>query len=134
MKNILFIVLLFFLNNSHSGFFDSKLSLYNCDSDLDSYSCNTNCKKQVSGQIQYQIEHKVNVNKNLVMWSLYYDSKKSGDGVYENCKVIDEKNWICHDDSSLHLFHYQMINGTYSTKSVTKNKDKKDDIFYSCGK
>jgi len=73
------------------------LTQYKCDSEKDAMECNSKCRINKFEDYHSQISFDVNVEKNLVMWTQYDKNKKYSNGIKENCKVINLKNWICED-------------------------------------
>jgi hypothetical protein len=95
MKKIFSI--LFILLFSTSVF--AKQKLYTCKNKFDVYSCTGSCKKDNNVEIEFKIDK----TKNLVFSSMFLENKFVGDTSLENCKVIDDKNWICEDTSVYNL-------------------------------
>ena len=87
-------IVLFLINPSYAI---EILTQYKCDSEKNAMECNSKCQIQKFEDYHSQISFDVNVEKNLVMWTLYNKNKKYSNGIKENCKVINSKNWICED-------------------------------------
>lgn len=75
--------------------FGSKLQVYECKTRYEANTCSSGCKAIED----VQIEFKVNVEKSLVTRIDYENGKQSGSVSFENCKVIDVKNWSCEQES-----------------------------------
>ena len=73
------------------------LTQYSCDSEKDAIECNSKCQIIKSEDHHSQISFEINVEKNFVMWTSYNKNKKINNGIHDNCKVINSKNWICED-------------------------------------
>ena len=117
MKIIIYTVITFLISNSYAGIFNKRLGNYWCKNEQDAMSCNQNCKRlKILSKIDYESEFKVNVVNGIVMWSGFNLNENIGNGILENCKVIDEQNWIC--ESSLEILNIKQIkimkNGIYS--------------------
>lgn len=94
-------------------------------------SCNQNCKREkIAPQIDNESEFKVNVTKGIVMWSSFRKNENYANGIFENCKVVDEQNWIC--EFSLDILNTKqkriMKNGIYTAI------DKGSPSSFSCAK
>lgn len=86
--------ILFILLFSTSVF--AKQKIYDeCKNKFDTYSCSGSCKKNND----LELEFKIDKTKNLVFRSVFFENKFLGDTSLENCKVIDDKNWICESTS-----------------------------------
>jgi hypothetical protein len=64
--------------------------MYSCSTELDAKNC-TKCERMKDVTIQVE----VNVDKSVVIVTLYDDKKNLGSNALENCKVVDKKNWQC---------------------------------------
>ena len=126
------VVLLLFISPVHAGFFDKKLQQYICPSHADALNCSSECEKYNGGFIEF----KVDKNHSFVSFTVYDNKKIAAQGVDEDCKIIDEKNWNCSTDSSPQMLSVsQMVNGVYSVMlHYRKPNSKVMQTTYSCAK
>lgn len=100
--------------------FDTKLQMYRCTNQSEAMSCNS-CQK-LEGR---KSEFKVSSDKTKVMWVLYENGAVKDSNTYDNCQVVDEKNWTCevkanYNDSSYYGGRQVMVNGQFSSWSKIK--------------
>ncbi|AWW46788.1 hypothetical protein DPM18_08175 [Polynucleobacter paneuropaeus] len=128
-KFTLLIFLLTISITSFGGLFDNKLQFYMCPKESLIYSCD---KCQIEkGSFG---EFKVDKSTSTVMF-IYYDGNKIiGSGTYDNCKVIDEKNWTCSYSGLSQNSHQRMINGSYSSTFEYQTQKPWLKDSFSCGK
>ena len=106
---ILFLFLIFSANSLASG--ETKMTVYECPTLTDSMSCSSTCIKNEN----MKWEFKVNVNKSLIIKNRYVSNKLVHSDSLDNCKVVDESNWICKNVIDAKLTHtFSMTNGIYS--------------------
>ena len=91
-----------------------KYDFYNCPTDLAARECNSSCKKD-----SIQIEFTVNQQKNLVMLQFYNEGKISGNPIYDDCKIIDSKNWSCESKTTFTRTYQGMRSGQFELRSYT---------------
>ena len=103
-----------------------KLTNYDCKTEKDAVECNSKCQIKKFEDYHSQISFDVNVEKNLVMWTLYNSNKKYNNGIKENCKVINSKNWICEDPIWAIYSKSIMSNNIYT--SITYKAECKNEI------
>ena len=113
-----FFISLFLINPSYAI---ELLTQYSCDSEKDAIECNSKCRINKFDDYHSQISFDVNVEKNLVMWTLYDKNKKYGNGIEENCKVINSRNWICQDPIWAFYSKSIMSNGIYTSINYEAN-------------
>ena len=75
--------------------FSNTLDVYECATEFDAKNC-TKCKNMKDVTLQVE----VNVDKSVVIVTLYDDKKNIGSNALKNCKIVDKKNWICGNDGS----------------------------------
>ena len=82
-----------------------KLDFYLCPSAGIAQTCGSSCEA-IKGR---KIEFKVNLDSAVVMSVLYEDGELFSVRALENCRVVDEDNWICKKPR----FDEWMVNGIY---------------------
>lgn len=116
--------------------FDGKLNYYKCPTSEAAHSCNSFCNKVLGGQMQFKVEQA----RNIVIYTAFKDGEVASSGTYNNCKVIDSKNWICKDDettsSAVIISESKMNNGIYAGiwMVLPANRGAKIPSSYSCAK
>ena len=143
MKKLIFIIsLLFITSNSYA-----KYQLYECKNSSDAMSCSGTCKK-VKG---FTIDLKIDKEKNVIIKTTYWTDKALGfnnkivsTDSLNNCKVIDNSNWICNDEIKNELRDRIVIltetegttNGNYyrysDIKSITLSNTKGEFLNGQC--
>ncbi len=108
-------LLLFSFDAFAFSIFDSKLDVYECDSEREATICNS-CKKIKDVNISF----KVNVTSQVVMQQVYENGKLARSSSFDSCKIVNEKNWICneytnHANGGYVSLKSQMNNGAFST-------------------
>jgi hypothetical protein len=92
---------------------EGRNAYYECPTEQAAYACDSSCKKT-----PITSEFKVNVPSNIVLMTIFSEGKRVSSLALENCKVVDEKNWIC--TTKMHqrrdMMHV-MTNGKYSFNS-----------------
>lgn len=127
MKKLMFIIsLLFITTNSHA-----KYQLYKCENPSDAMSCSGTCKKEKGSTVDLKIDKE----KNIIIKTRYLTNKELGfnnnivsTDSLNNCKVIDNSNWICNseiknelrDRSVIYTETEGMTNGNYYRYSDMK--------------
>ena len=91
-KLVLFLSLLFATTHAYARY----KHLF-CDNKYDAYSCSNSCK---SDGMDYELKFKIDKSKNIVIESQFLKNKLIGQTIGKNCKVINEENWTCEDESS----------------------------------
>ena len=90
MKKLLFIFLLFFLNNNSYALYE----IYKCSNEEQLESCSEGCvKSKFSFGTTYNF--KVNVQNSSVIMEYFRNGKYSSSRNLQNCAVIDKDNWMC---------------------------------------
>ncbi len=92
MKNLLFVITLFLISTNTYA----RYKALDCDNKYDAYSCSGSCKAPLVG---YDIKFKIDKSKNIVIQSAFVDNKLAWQNIGENCKVVDEKNWMCESET-----------------------------------
>jgi hypothetical protein len=125
-----------------TGFgFKKNYQPYKCTDQYSAMTCDNSCK--IESDMKYQIE--VNENKNLVLRTVFYKGKQVDSNLLENCKVINEKNWLCDNSQDYQqlivkiISKDQMVNAVYATWYFWENKDsgkieKSPEPFFFCAK
>jgi hypothetical protein len=110
--HFLFFFISLIISQSVFSFNSGRLNSYMCPSAADAKSCSNKCEK-FDGQ---QVTIKVNVNNSVVILNMFNDKKLFHTVSLENCKVADEKNWICERFSELIQQSHtnSMTNGIFS--------------------
>lgn len=93
-----------------------KHDVYECP-EIGVSTCGSSCQKT-----EFQIEFKVDVSKNLVMLHTYEGKKSLGSSIYDDCKIIDNKNWSCERSSVLNMTFLSMRNGLFEKRSYDLRK------------
>ena len=106
-----------------------KYDYYTCPTDLAASECNSSCKKEV-----YQIEFTVNQRKNLVMLQWYEEGKISVNPIYDDCKIIDSKNWSCESKSTFIHRYLKMRSGQFEKRSYTFHSNRPIESDSGCAK
>ncbi len=113
MRSVNFIIVficLFFSSNAISSN-DMKLKGYHCPTAADAKSCSSRCiqKKDL------HFEFKVNIKNSIVISNMYSNNELFHSVPLDNCKVVDNKNWICTIDTPPSVAQTNsMINGVFS--------------------
>lgn len=106
---LLFLFLIFSANSFASS--ETKMTVYECPTLSDSMSCSSKCIKNDN----MKWEFKVNVNKALIIKNKYVSNRLVHSDSLDDCKVVDEKNWVCKTVIDPKLTHtFSMTNGIYS--------------------
>ena len=50
--------------------------------------------------MDYELKFKIDKSKNIVIESQFFKNKLIGQTIGKSCKVINEENWTCEDESS----------------------------------
>jgi len=115
--------ILFFILSSpcliaNADWFDGKLNDYTCPTKNDSVACSKKCTQDnYPPHLYRQTSFKVNVEKSLVLWTLFDNGKAYASGSFRNCKVVDKSNWICDDSiQGIQLDLHAMTNGVYNSQ------------------
>ena len=140
-KLLLIITLLLITTNSYA-----RYQLYQmCKNSSDTMSCSGTCKKAEG----FTMDFKIDKLKNIVLRTTYYIDKSAGykdvkTDSLDNCKVIDNSNWICRTENETTLrdrivtptFTQGMTNGNYYSYSdltvITLSNTKTDWMGGSC--
>jgi len=136
------LLITFLLLNSlsvYAGFFDKKLTVYDCKKNQYS-TCKDGCDKTGS-----QFEFLINKKDNTVMLKSHHKGNITS-RVFENCKIFNDKNWDCSSKDEVSInnrlvttnFVNKMNDGIYLDISVMKifsNSSLKTDVWSSyCAK
>ena len=113
---------IFYCYSYGANLFSNSLDMYSCSTELDARNC-TKCErmKDVTAQVE------VNVDKSVVILTLYVDTKNIGSNALENCKVVDKKNWQCGHAATYDQFQnfsqniHTMTKGKYHNISLYKS-------------
>ena len=148
MKYI-YLLLLVIATNSYAGLFDKKLQVYSCNSIESSLVC-VGCEKEEfrdsRGIIFSKYESEFKVSKDNVIKIDYDNNVIYKSSTLSNCKIVDEKNWICEDTNNYKnlknefisiSYTQKMIKGIYSSYSVSKTNgaiQKFENSTASCAK
>ena len=95
MNKIIYIISISFFtyyNYSNAGWFDNKLSTYNCKTKKDATSCSEKC---IKGSQSYQLEFLTNKQNGTVMGKQYIHNKLFDTKTFDSCKIFDNNNWDC---------------------------------------
>jgi hypothetical protein len=119
----LFLLGVVLLTTSHAmawSPFESKLQLYKCDSQASANSCGSGCVAVEGAKYIF----KVNVEKSVVMRTAFKDGVNAGTVSFENCSVVDSKNWACKRDvnetGTFLMSRDSMGGGLYTSWSIFK--------------
>ena len=129
MRHVSILFLFLILSADALSWGNNKLSLYECPTITDSMSCSSKCTKRRNDKFEF----KVNVNNSIVIRNVYSDGNLFRTDPIENCKVVDEKNWVCLDVSKSDFYSKSftqtdsMMNGVYSSHGTYSS-------YYMCGK
>ncbi len=89
----LLIIIAMFLIPTHSY---ARYKVLTCDNKSDAYSCSGTCKAPLVG---YDLKFKIEKSKNIVIQSAFVENKLAWQNIGENCKVVDERNWMCESET-----------------------------------
>ena len=110
---------------------DRWLRMYSCENESDSRVCRT-CRPSTSPDMK--VKFVVDQRKSTVIAQYREDTTTHPPSRFDNCVVIDEKNWSCASKSEFNWNADGMASGVYSMKRVFLNRG---EIFYtafSCAK
>lgn len=124
MNKIFFTVYLsiFYCYSYGANLFSNSLDMYSCSTELDAKNC-TKCERMKGVTVQVD----VNVDKSVVIVTLYDDKKNLGSNALENCKIVDKKNWQCGNAATYDQFQnfsqniHTMTKGKYHNISLYKS-------------
>ena len=74
------------------GWAEEKKYIYQCAEKFFAKNCDETCKQVDENNYH---TYKVNTKNNIVINNFYYGDKLISSFAYDNCKVVDESNWIC---------------------------------------
>lgn len=130
----LLIILFFSPAFASAGLFDSKLIYHSCPTEADAIICSSACQRD--SNLSFEI--KVNQNQSIVAITHYEGNKLAGQSIYENCKIVDAKNWICTRETPpmISISTEKMVKGVYSSSLTMFHRNAARSItnFYSCAK
>lgn len=114
--------------------FDEKLNVYECTTSAAAHACDSTCKN-----LGMEVEFKVDVKQKIVLSTWYKNGSQASVNSYENCKIIDKKNWVCKDkevEGMPSIGVQKMGNGVFTSSLVIFPMNKNGKIFnsYSCAK
>ncbi len=125
MKNIIFTLIFLISLPVFGGIFDKKIKQYQCKNSEIAHSCSS-CQSTEfyeKGKLVYKIEYQFKVDKeqNRVMKIVYDMNKVTSSDYLDNCKVSDNKNWICTYKGGWSTISEKMVNGIYVSIYESKN-------------
>lgn len=131
MKKIIFVLcatsILIISEISYAQIFNRKLKQYQCKSSEQAHSCvsceSTDFAEKGKSIIKTEYEFKIDKKQNSVMKVVYDLGKVSSSEYLDNCKVIDNKNWICTYKGGWFTITEKMTNGVFI--SINENENKK---------
>jgi hypothetical protein len=138
MHKITFLIFsLLICQSAFAGLFDNRLQQYRCKDAEQAHSC-TSCEvtdlvEKGKSYFKIEFEFKVDKQQNRVMMIVFDLGKMAQSDYLDNCKVIDNKNWICTNKNSLVTSTKKMVKGIYT--GITLDTDKSN-IYtdYQCAK
>jgi hypothetical protein len=90
-KNFISLFYVFTILYSYSCLADGTHLIYECNSSIAAYSCNSGCASGKNASRSF----KINIQKNTILEQLFIDGSLVNNSPLKNCEVVDEKNWIC---------------------------------------
>jgi len=94
MKTLLLILSLLLITTNVYA----RYKILYCDNKYDAYSCSNSCK---SDGMDYEYKFKIDKSKNIVIESHFFKNKLINQTIGKNCKVVNEENWTCEDESEI---------------------------------
>ena len=97
LKNALIVIVIlvglyYFISPYQNLGEETKKYIYKCNDKISARSCDETCS-QVD-ELWFNI-YKVNIKNNTVIKNLYFKNTLTNTAAYDDCKVVDESNWIC---------------------------------------
>jgi hypothetical protein len=114
---LLIVFLIFSIHNIASA--SNLLQGYECKSAEDALHCNNKCSKA-----NYKLEFKVNERANKIIRFSLVDKNLTQSVSFENCNVVDDRNWVCEEYSEFGFSNAVMRNGQYAHTTTTEKKYK----------
>ena len=69
-----------------------KKYIYKCNDKISARNCDETCSQ--ADELWFNI-YKVNTQNSTVIKNLYFANAMTNSSAYDDCKVVDESNWIC---------------------------------------
>ena len=117
------LIVLLTLTLSNFAYATELLQSYDCKNSNDAMQCNSSCLKA-----DQKLEFKVNERTNQVIRYSYADNKFIQAVPFENCTVVDGRNWICPNSNEIYYGEAIMRNGQYAHVGILTDKYKNSKV------